>query len=327
MNVVNVKREGGALGSPARCNGSEFSVIVPVRNRSDLLRNCLASLRARDIDSRLYDVIICDDGSTEDLESVVAQFRNTGLSVVLLRQPAKGPAAARNLGARHSRTPYVICVDSDVVCAPGFLECMMTAIRGHPEWMAAQASIVPTGASSSPLWDAPRNNGQQGFISAAAVYRREALIEAGGFDEVFPFAACEDGELAARLLKLGKFGFVPDAIAHHPCRKVTFGTYWRRRKYWKYEMILAKRCGFLSFPGGKKVGPFPRLRVALAAVVTLPLGHFREGVQYMKQHLSEGVIACFHAVFEVFCGLCALPEILFAYVPERRNYLSGVTSQ
>jgi hypothetical protein len=85
-------------------------------------------------------------------------------------------------------------------------------------------------------------------------------------------------------------------------------------------MILAKRYGFLSFPG-RPAGPFPRLRVALAAVVTLPAGRLIEGVKYIRYKPSDGMLACLYALFDVLCGIWALPEILFGCVPARRNYI------
>jgi hypothetical protein len=85
-------------------------------------------------------------------------------------------------------------------------------------------------------------------------------------------------------------------------------------------MIVAKRYGFLAFPG-KDAGRFPRLRVALAAVVTQPGGRFNEGIRYMRKNFFEGLLACLYALFDVFCGLMALPTILFSVVPPRRNYL------
>jgi hypothetical protein len=66
--------------------------------------------------------------------------------------------------------------------------------------------------------------------------------------------------------------------------------------------------------------------VALAAVVTLPLGRFLEACKHTKQNVREGIIASFYALFDVICGLTALPAILFSTVPPRRNYLEAITS-
>jgi hypothetical protein len=95
---------------------------------------------------------------------------------------------------------------------------------------------------------------------------------------------------------------------------------WRSRKYWRYVMILAKRYGFLAFPG-HPAGPLPRLRVALAAVVTLPGGRLLVALKHAANNPREGLSACGSAMLDVMCGLAALPEILFAPVPERKTYL------
>jgi hypothetical protein len=87
-------------------------------------------------------------------------------------------------------------------------------------------------------------------------------------------------------------------------------------------MILAKRYGFLAFPG-HPAGPFPRLRVALAAVLTLPAGRFLGALKQTARNPGGALLACASALFDVVCGLAALPEILFAPVPERKNYLGA----
>jgi GT2 family glycosyltransferase len=223
------------------------------------------------------------------------------------------------MGFRSSNADVFICLDSDIVCEQDFLKRIVDALEKNPTWVAAEATVLPQGGNNSILMDAPENRGK-GFPSGASAYRADALLKVGGFDEAFLLPACEDADLAARLLKLGDYGYVPEAVAYHPTRRVTLQTHWRWRRHWKYEMILAKRYGFLSFPW-HPAGPFPRLRVALAAVVTLPAGRFIEGVQYIRYKPSDGMLVCLYALFDVFCGLWALPSILFSKVPRRCNYL------
>jgi len=225
------------------------------------------------------------------------------------------------MGFRASTASIFVCLDSDMTCSPNFLRTLVEALEKHRQWVAAEGRIIPTGGKDSPLWDAPTNDGSN-YLSGASAYRAEALNLAGGFDEEFLLPACEDADLAARLLKIGKYGYVAEAVAYHPTRRVTLGTHWRWRRYWKYEMILAKRHGFLAFPG-RPAGRFPRLRVALAAVVTLPSGRFIEGLRYLKREPLDGILACLYALFDIFCGIWALPDILFAPVPPRRNYLAN----
>jgi len=300
----------------------QVSVVIPVRNRPELLVQSLSFLAKQDFRPNEYEVLVCDDGSTEDLQPVVEKFSSKILNLRFLRQEPKGPAAARNLGVRESVSPIVVFMDSDILPHRGMILHLVTALDQNPDWMGAETRIKSIGEDQSPLWDGPVCDNGKRYHTAAIAYRRDAVDKAGGFDETFKLPACEDVDLAARILKKGSIGFVPEAIAYHPIRPIALQTHWRWRRHWKYEMILAKRYGFLSFPE-HPAGPYPRLRVALAAVVTLPAGRFIGGVKYIKHKPSDGMLACLYALFDVFCGFLALPSILFSDIPPQRNYLSN----
>lgn len=304
---------------PVEIDSEHVAVVLPVHNRPDLLQQCLSSLADQEFPSGSCEILVCDDGSTVDLVSAVDAFRTKLPGIRLLHQPNRGPASARNLGFRSSKASIFVCVDSDVVCAPGFLVKLIGGLRRNPDWVAAEATVLPAG-EQGPFFDAPFNYGGA-YGTGASAYKAAALLEVGGLDEAFPFPACEDAELAARLLKLGHYGYVPDAVVYHPTRRVTWRLRWRSRQYWRYTMILAKRYGFLAFPG-HPAGPFPRLRVALAAILTLPLGRLIEGCRHLTRSPLEGITACLYAFFDLFCGVCAFKDILFTKVPMRKNYLA-----
>jgi GT2 family glycosyltransferase len=308
----------------AQKEGMDWAVVIPVRNRADLLEKCLDSIRKQRFPNGRGEVLICDDGSTENLTVVVGRFASSLPNLRLLHQPPKGPASARNLGFRSSLAEIFVCLDSDIICAPDFLNSLVAHLQNHPEWVAAEGSVLPVG-DKSPLHDAPEGRGGA-YCSGASAYRAEALIKVGGFDEAFPYPACEDIDLAARLLQIGRYGYVPEAIVYHPVRRIGWETFWNWRKFWKYVMILAQRYRFLAFPG-KKAGRFPRFRVALAAVLTSPGGRFLNGVKHIKSHPSEGILTCELALFDVLCGFLALKDIFFTEVPPARNYLREKVSQ
>jgi len=314
---------GGEKPGPDRHAGQteQIAVVIPACNRLEVLEKCLDSLKGQYFQTGRWEVLVCDDGSTEDLGKVIFRFNSSLPNLRLLRQLPKGPAAARNLGFRSSSASIFVCLDSDIICGPNYFSRMVEALERNPDWVAAEATVLPGDGRTSILLDAPQNRGGA-FLSGASAYRREALIRVGGFDEEFLLPACEDADLAARLIQLGKYGYVPEALAYHPLRRVSLGTHWRWRKHWRYEMILAKRYGFLSFPGNP-AGPYPRLRVALAAIVTLPAGRFIQGLREVLKKPGDGVFACLYALFDVFCGIWALPCILLGSVPPHRNYLSN----
>jgi GT2 family glycosyltransferase len=286
----------------------------------DLLMRCLDSIATQDFPAADYEVIVCDDGSTVDLSKTVARFYPRLPNLKLVKQGRRGPAAARNLGICESDAPIIMFLDSDCVADNGLIRCLVGALADHPHWAGAEACLLPVEGFPGPLWEAPGAPEGGRFHTAAIAYRRDALIAVGGLDETFLLPACEDVELAARILSLGLIGFVPDAKAYHPRRRVSFHTHWRSRLYWKYLVILAQRYGFLAFPD-RKTGRFFRLRLAWAAVFSLPLGRLLKSLHWMRQSPSDAILGSLYAFFDIPCGLGALPDILFGAVPERINYL------
>lgn len=296
------------------------SIVIPVRDRADLLKACVESLAAQDFPAEEFEVVVCDDGSRSELSGAIRQFQPRSLKLRIVRQAGRGPAAARNMGIRKTIAPTVIFLDSDVVADPKLIRCLVDALMNNPGWAGAEASLIPVDGNISPLWDAPGAATGGRFHTAAIAYRRNALISAGGLDESFPLPACEDVELAARILPMGPIGFVPEAKAYHPRRKVDLRMHWRSRLHWKYVVILAKRYGFLAFPE-RRIGRFSRLRVAWAAVATLPAGRLLRALSTLPHTPSDSIRAAVYALFDIFCGLCALPGILLCPIPERMDYL------
>jgi GT2 family glycosyltransferase len=298
--------------------GVLVSVVVPVRDRSGFMMRCLDSLAAQDFPAENYEVIVCDDGST--VEFAVDMLRPGSPDLRVVRQDCRGPAAARNLGIRESNSPIVVFIDSDVIADKGLIRHLVAALAENPDWAGAEACLLPLESARSPMWEGPAATTGGRFHTAAIAYRRDALVAAGGLDETFPLPACEDVELAARILPMGPIGFVPDAKAWHPCRRAVIRTRWRSRLHWKYLVILAKRYGFLAFPE-RKIGRFSRLRVAWAAVVSLPLGRLLKALFWARRSPLEATLASLYALFDIGCGLCALPLIFFCSIPERMDYL------
>ena len=309
--------------SGSQTDRPKVSVIIPMHNRLAQLEDCLTSLAHQDYPTRDVELLICDDGSSEDVKPLAERFAGVFGDLQVLRlEKRKGPSAARNMGIRASRADVCVVVDSDVVCCSGFLRRITQALDEHPDWVAAQAEVIPTGGELSPLWEAPSNVRGIPYVSAGSAYRKASLFRAGGFDEEFDVVS-EDSELAARLLPMGEYGPVPDAVVHHPRRRITLATHWRWRLHWRFLVILAKRYGIGYFPG-RSIGPLPpRLRIMLSALLLTPGKRFLQGVKYTRVNLVEGLTAIGYALFDVFCGILALPVILFARVPPRRDYLAA----
>ncbi len=105
----------------------DFSVVIPVRNRSKLLARALVSLGKQKY--RNFEVIVVDDGSAEDIRSVVSLF-SSELEVRVLDGLGKGATSARNLGTDAALAPFVAYLDSDDVFLPDKLQHVVELSSG-----------------------------------------------------------------------------------------------------------------------------------------------------------------------------------------------------
>jgi histidinol-phosphate phosphatase family protein len=145
--------------------------------------------------------------------------------VRVLRGRGAGPAAARNLGWRMARAPWVAFLDDDVVPDPDWLALLAEDLRGlGPEVAGSQGRLrVPLPAERRPT-DWERNVAgleRARWATADMAYRRTALAEVGGFDERFRRAYREDTDLALRVTAAGYRIVQGRRAVAHPVRPLT----------------------------------------------------------------------------------------------------------
>ena len=103
------------------------SVIIPSYKRRHVLRRALDSVFAQTLQP--LEVIVVDDGSNDDTQSLIEQFYPR---VNYLYQPNQGVSKARNKGVRHSRFDWLAFLDSDDEWLPLKLEKQMSALQQQP---------------------------------------------------------------------------------------------------------------------------------------------------------------------------------------------------
>lgn len=218
------------------------SVVVPTYNRLPILRKCLAALLDQTTPASEYEILLIDDGSTDgtaeylnELVPLASPPRPNHLpggegsnsessmrSAVVrhIHQANKGIAVTRNVGVREAGGTIIIFVDSDVVVTPTFVAEHLNAHRLAGEhWIICQGSPIltcnfddPTTEPFNPLTDASRAE----FDTCNVSVHRQAIIDAGCFDEDFSQYGWEDLELGIRLKKLGlKVVRRPQAVGYH----------------------------------------------------------------------------------------------------------------
>ena len=90
----------------------QLSIIIPVHNRADLLAEAIDSVIAQGLDS--YEIIICDDGSTENIEATCDKFKLPKEQLVFSRtKESHGAQVARNRGLSLAQGGFIMFMDSD----------------------------------------------------------------------------------------------------------------------------------------------------------------------------------------------------------------------
>jgi HAD superfamily hydrolase (TIGR01662 family) len=189
-----------------------YAVVIPTVGRA-CLADCLAAL---------------EDSSGPAPEEVVVVDDRPGDGPALaapgpvVRGGGRGPAAARNAGWRATSAPWVVFLDDDVRVTATWRADLVRDLDGAaPETGGVQGRIsVPPPAGRRPTdWE----RGTAGlahawWITADIAYRRDALVETGGFDERFPRAFREDADLALRVMDAGWVLVRGERRTVHPVR-------------------------------------------------------------------------------------------------------------
>ncbi|PAZ12688.1 glycosyl transferase [Streptomyces sp. SA15] len=209
------------MNRPSPMDPTPIGIVIATRNRSATLAESLRHLTAL---PERPTILVADNASTDDTRAMVARHFP---QVRVLSLPFNRGALARTHGVRALRTPYVAFSDDDSWWAPGALSEAARLFDVHPRLglLAARTLVGPDETpdplndllADSPLGPAPDLPGTQvlGFLGCAAVARRSAYLDVGGYHRLLFFGA-EETLLAYDLAARG-WGVThcPEVIAHH----------------------------------------------------------------------------------------------------------------
>jgi glycosyltransferase involved in cell wall biosynthesis len=212
----------------------DISLIVCTRDRCQKLAGCLGSVQDISFE-RPWELVIVDNGSTDDTAAVVREFiRTTSIKAVYLFEPKLGKSAGLNTALRVVQGQILAFTDDDCYPAPDFLSQVWSAFddpsvgyiggritlhdpADHP--MTINESMTPVTFPAG------------SFVSAGCVqganmaFRRRVLLDIGGFDPLFGpgalFPAAEEIEAVSRASAMGWKGeYHPEVVvAHHHGRQ------------------------------------------------------------------------------------------------------------
>jgi glycosyltransferase involved in cell wall biosynthesis len=188
------------------------SIIIPTYNRPESLRRCILSLVSLDADRSQFEVIVVDDGSANNCESIVEK-ESSDLHLVFLRQENQGPAAARNLGASHAKGRYLAFLDDDCSLPKDWFAIVPRFLDEHTMLGGQTINMLTKNIfsiASQELVDYlygyfSKNSSEAQFITSNNMIVPASLfMEIGGFSVEFTKAAAEDRDFCDRWLLAGQ---------------------------------------------------------------------------------------------------------------------------
>lgn len=197
-----------------------FSVIIPTCQRPQLLARCLERLAPgkQSLPGENYEVIVTDDGTTDETTKVIAGFPWARWT----QGPRRGPAANRNHGATRAEGEWLVFTDDDCLPDVNWLEAFAGRARQSSDAPSVlEGRTYVDRARRHPLEVSPVNGSGGVLWSCNFAIKRSAFVMLGGFDERFPYSAMEDCELRIRLVQRNtEMEFVPQAGVMHPWRRI-----------------------------------------------------------------------------------------------------------
>ncbi len=202
------------------------SVIIPAYNVAPYIVDALESLFAQTRQD--FEAVVINDGSTDETEEKLMPYRDR---IIYIRQKNSGVMAARNAGLRVARGRYVALLDGDDFWAPRFLETLLGMLESDTSLSAAYPNALFFGSPnfSGKLYQEvfpatepvtfDRVLRRECYVFSSLVMRREALDDAGLFDESLDGQGAEDLELWLRMLQRGhRFKFTTESLTKYRWR-------------------------------------------------------------------------------------------------------------
>jgi teichuronic acid biosynthesis glycosyltransferase TuaG len=216
---VFVDRDGQDAGS-GRHRGrdfSEVSVICTARNAAATVGATIDSILAQDMPN--WEMIIVDDGSTDDTIAVVSRYAGADARIKLVRTGGIGRGRALNRALAEAYASLIANIDADDVSHPHRLRCQVEAIKQQPQFAVICTEFIRVYGADSPLWPtvnasdpAPVKDVTKALAlsnpvcHSSVIMRKPAIIGVGGYNEGRRFVFDYDlwVRCAAAGLRIGK---------------------------------------------------------------------------------------------------------------------------
>ncbi len=208
-------------------NFPELSVIIPSRNRCDVLEKTLLALEEQQCPADLFQVIIVDDNSSDNTFDLINEFiRRGNINLQYVKAEGKSAGNARNKGLAKSIGEIILFLDADTIPDKDVITKHLRFHRLFKRPVCVMGEVIMASElankSQARLWDTKFDSKRQKILklnwwryrTANSSFNWSVMNSAGGFND--DLVAAEDTELACRLYKLGlEFYYINEIVVTH----------------------------------------------------------------------------------------------------------------
>lgn len=194
------------------------SVVIPAFNAARCVRKAIDSVLAQDY--RDFELIVVDDGSTDETAAVLAAY---GKTIRVIHQANGGLSNARNTGIRESQGEFVAFLDADDWWLPGKLERQIELMQAEPAlgFCSTAARVENPQGQLLNIWECPHwqgallvhlfnENAAVAGSGSGVLVKRDLLLQVGDFDE--SLQCLEDIDMWMRLAAVAEYVCIPEPL-------------------------------------------------------------------------------------------------------------------
>ncbi|MDK2830949.1 MAG: hypothetical protein PWQ75_701 [Methanolobus sp.] len=221
----------------------EVSVVIPTKNRCSSLKKTLDCLLNQTFPADKYEIIVCDDNSSDDTEKIVntlVQQTTRNLKYTKVISNIEGPAKVRNHGIDISSGSIIGFTDDDCLLSNNWIETAVSCFKKYPHICGVYGTVRTFGDCKSKKYTIPRrvdvfeDNGS--YVTPNVFYKKDVLLKVGKFD--LDMRYMQDIELGWKVKEKGIIHFESALFVKHQVHCSSVKDYFKRQKRYKYWVLM-----------------------------------------------------------------------------------------
>lgn len=220
----------------------QVSVVIPTYNRAEVLTDCLLKLANQEFLKSEYEIIVVDDGSTDNTKKIVDEMKHkSSVQLRYLYQKNQGQGIARNYGVKHARGKIIIFIGDDILVLKDFVKQHISYHRKYPkfndavlgfvgwdprleitvfmDWVTNGSSVFGKFGGHQFAFEKLQNQtvADYNFFYTSNISLKRSILIKNPFDSRFSSYGWEDIELGYRLTKKENLTlhYNPSAVGYH----------------------------------------------------------------------------------------------------------------